>query len=299
MEANDWAVRCEGLAYRYPNGFSATRGVDLTVRRGELYCLLGPNGAGKTTLIRQLTGSLTPTEGRVTIFGKEPGRASGAARRRMGIIPQHVGLFDALTVREHLFHIGALKGLSGGDLAKSIAKVVAASQIDDLLPKRARTLSGGQQRSVLFALALLGDPDLLILDEPTVGLDPVARRVIWNAIDAQKAAGKAVLLTTHYMDEAETLATRLGFYAQGRITHEGTVEELRAGLGKTVRLLAEHDDGKPRVYWTDTVEEAQTLARRERLSSFSIGKASLEDLYLRLARGGGDAVGAAETDCAA
>lgn len=285
-------VSCVGLQFAYRGRPPVTNGVSLTIGRGEIFCLLGPNGAGKTTLIRQITGDLRPASGTVEVLGVDPAKNPSRIKRRLGIIPQTVSLFENLSVRGHLECFAAIKGIASAARAGAIAEVVAACAIDPLLDRPARALSGGQQRSVLVALALLGDPDVLILDEPTVGLDPLARRDIWRAVEAQRRRGKAILLTTHHLEEAERLATRLAFIDKGAITHQGTQAEFLAMLDFRVKLTERGaaDDGGDVVHLLGSLDEARTLAATRGAGDFSISAANLEDVYVHLAGGAAMAV---------
>jgi ABC-type multidrug transport system ATPase subunit len=220
------AVECAGVAFSYRGGDSVLNGLELRIHRGEVYCLLGVNGAGKTTLIRLITGETTPRAGTVRVCGQVAG--SRGASQRLGIIPQSVGLFAQLTVRDHVLSLAPLKGLDRASARRELERLTTECELSDILARRAGSLSGGQQRRVLFALALLGAPDVLVLDEPTVGLDVDARERVWAAIERQASSGKSVLLTTHYLDEAERLATRIGFLSQGRLVREGSLAELAA-----------------------------------------------------------------------
>ncbi len=284
MSATRAAITCRDVSFSYPDGTKATDNIDLEIEAGELFCLLGPNGAGKTTLIRQLTCDLTPTSGDIEIFGFNVTTSQAAAKSHLGIIPQNVGLFDALTVREHLKYFGPMKGLNTEESKQSAERVIEECEIGDYLEKRGAQLSGGQQRRVLLALALLGEPDVLILDEPTVGLDPTARRSVWATIDRQRAAGKTILLTTHYLDEAEHLASRLGFIDKGVLGHQGTLEDLYARLGKSVRLVEQDSVSAEQLetHLFDDVAGAQAFAQEQGFVNYSVGRVSLEDIYLRL-----------------
>ncbi len=282
--AVETAIRIEGLVYVYPDGTRANEGVDLSLRRGELFCLLGPNGAGKTTLIRQVTTELTPSAGRIEILGSDAHENPSATRRRLGVIPQNPGLYEALTVREHVELFGPLKHLSRRESRHQAAALVEELGIAELARKRVRELSGGQQRRLLVALALLGDPEILILDEPTVGLDPVARRHLWDLVQRQREAGKTILLTTHYMDEAEQLADRIGFIDEGRLGRVGSLRDLYQQLGKSVRVTevdeASGEELAPSYF--DTLEQAQAFVRERGLTTYNVGRVSLEDIYLRV-----------------
>jgi len=278
------AVACERVTYVYPDGTRASDGIDLALRRGELFCLLGPNGAGKTTLIRQITGDLRPCAGRITICGVDVQADPAAIKRRLGVIPQNVGLYDMLTVEDHLRLFGPLKRLSRADTRTQSEALLREVGLADARRKRVSALSGGERRRILVALALLADPDVLVLDEPTVGLDPIARRLLWATIARQRDAGKAILLTTHYLDEAERLADRIGFIEHGRLTRVGTLAELHAHVGQSVRVV-ELDDGAGPAraqHYFDGMASAQAFIREHDLRAYSVGRVSLEDIYLRL-----------------
>ena len=282
--STDAAIVCTGITHVYGDGTRANDDINLSIRRGELFCLLGPNGAGKTTLIRQITTELRPTAGRITVLGADAHADPVATKRRMGIIPQAAGLFDGLTVEQHILHFGPLKYLTRAQTKTAAEQVIAECELEDLRRKKVVRLSGGQQRKLLVALALLADPDMLILDEPTVGLDPVARRTLWATIQKQRAAGKTILLTTHYMDEAEALADRIGFIERGRLTRVGTLQELYAQMGQSVRLTRLHPETGTTVeqFYFDTLPEAQAHVRQAGFEAYSVGRVSLEDIYLRL-----------------
>ena len=277
-------IVCEGVGYDYPDGTRANQGIDLAIERGELFCLLGPNGAGKTTLIRQITTELRPTSGSIRVAGSDAHVDPVATKRRLGVIPQSASLFEGLTVESHLRLFGPLKHLSREQTRERLAFVLRECELEPLRAKRVRTLSGGQRRKVLVALALLADPEILILDEPTVGLDPVARRALWSTIEGQRAAGKTILLTTHYMDEAERLADRIGFIGEGRMTRVGTLKSLYAQLGKSVRVTElDAGDGSPlATHFFDELAQAQRFVRERGFETYAVGRVSLEDIYLRL-----------------
>jgi len=198
----------------------ALRGLDLAIKPGELLALLGANGAGKTTAVRLLLGLAKPTSGSVQVFGGDPRDAR--SRTRMGAVLQVARVPETLKVKEHI------------DLFRSyyphplpFDEIVAAAGLEGVENRKFGQLSGGQQKRVLFALAIAGDPDLLILDEPTVGLDVEARRALWKQIRAFVAKGKSVLLTTHYLAEAEALANRVVVINKGVVVKEGTPAEIR------------------------------------------------------------------------
>jgi ABC-2 type transport system ATP-binding protein len=203
----------------------ALDGVDLTLRRGELLALLGPNGAGKTTAIGLLLGLVRVDEGEVALFGRDPQEL--AARRQVGVMLQDAALPPTLKVGE-LIRLTA----SYYPAPRSVQESAELAGVADLLQRQYGKLSGGQKRRVQFALALCGRPRLLFLDEPTVGLDLEARQALWRAIRHLVAEGNAVVLTTHYLEEAETLADRVVVLARGRVVSEGSVDALRARIAR-------------------------------------------------------------------
>lgn len=213
-----------GAEKRY-GAITALAGVDLSIRAGEVYALLGPNGAGKTTAISLLLGLVAPDAGVVALFGASPQRLD--VRRRVGVMLQSAALPDNLNVGELILLVRSYY-----DAPRSVADVAALAGVTDLLRRRYGKLSGGQQRRVQFALALCGRPELLFLDEPTLGLDVEAREGFWRTIRVLIADGCAVLLTTHYLEEAEALADRVGVIMRGRLVAEGGVDAIRARVSQ-------------------------------------------------------------------
>ena len=222
------AIVCRDLKKTYPGKppVEAVRGLDLEVRAGECFGLLGPNGAGKTTTLEIIEGLLDATAGEVEVLGMKWGRDDAAIRRRIGISLQETRLADKLTVRETvtLFRSFYPAGLSP---AEAIDRVSLGEKARSYVDK----LSGGQKQRLAVATALVGDPDLLFLDEPTTGLDPQARRQLWDVIRGLKDRGRTIVLTTHYMDEAERLCDRVAVIDSGKVIALGTPRELIADLG--------------------------------------------------------------------
>jgi ABC-2 type transport system ATP-binding protein len=210
---------------RFPNGVVALDELSLTLRRGEVVALLGPNGAGKSTAVKLLMGLSSPTSGAVAIFGADP--RNHAARARTGVMLQVGRAPEMLRVREH---IELFRGYYPSPMA--YADIVQVAGLSGIESRFFGQLSGGQKQRVLFALALAGDPDLVFLDEPTVGLDIKSRRAMWAQIELLVARGKTVLLTTHYLEEADSLAQRIVVIDKGRIVCEGTPAEVKS-LGST------------------------------------------------------------------
>jgi ABC-2 type transport system ATP-binding protein len=222
------AVRCSELVKRYPGRppVEAVCGLDLVVHVGECFGLLGPNGAGKTTTIEVIEGLAEPTSGSVEVLGMRWGERDAAIKERIGITLQETKLSEKLTVRETvvLFRSFYRRGPDPDD-------VIRAVSLEEKADARVGKLSGGQQQRLAVACALVGDPDLLFLDEPTTGLDPQSRRQLWDLIRDLRARGRTVLLTTHYMDEAERLCDRVAVIDHGRVIALGTPRELIAQLG--------------------------------------------------------------------
>ena len=279
------AVRVRGLVKRYGDGTMANLGIDLDVRRGEILSILGPNGAGKTTFLRQLTTELLPTAGTVEVFGIDALAAPQQAKRLMGITPQEAGVFETLSVREHFELFARLKGLSKKAASEAAAQTIHELDLDAETGKRVGALSGGQRRRILIGLALLGRPPLLVLDEPTTGLDPASRSAVWDVIRRAVVAGTAVILSTHYIEEAERLSDRIGVISAGRLIAYGTLDQLFARLSKSYRLGYQdplEPFGNPCVRYFATFAEAQRHVAYNRLAEYSIARASLQDVYFTL-----------------
>ncbi|MEP6897042.1 MAG: ABC transporter ATP-binding protein [Rhodanobacter sp.] len=296
-------ARLSATVKRY-GAVTALDGADLVVRRGELLALLGPNGAGKSTAISLMLGLIRPDAGTVELFGLDPQKIE--ARRRIGVMLQNATLPPTLRVGE-LLRLTA----SYYPAPRSVIESAEMAGIADLLKRPYAKLSGGQQRRVQFALALCGRPELLFLDEPTVGMDIDARQKLWSAIRQLIAEGCAVLLTTHYLEEAEALADRVCVMAHGRMIHEGTVDELRARVAlKRIRCVTTSAIDKVRA-WPDVVEvrqdgerlhvtatEAESVVRHlldadPNLRELEVQRAGLAEAFTELTR---DADEASTTD---
>ena len=266
------AVSCRGLVKRYED-VVAVAGIDLEVPRGVCFGLLGPNGAGKTTTLEMLEGLTPPTEGSVELLGRAWGRGEDRdLRRRLGVQLQETRLPDKLTVVEvlRLFR-------SFYDGGRSVEDALGIVQLEEKRKARVEKLSGGQKQRLSLACALVGDPELLFLDEPTTGLDPQARLSIWEIVERFKAAGGTVLLTTHAMEEAARLCDRLAVLDHGRIIAEGTPEELVAALGADqiveLAVAGEPEPLLPALGGVPGVREAAVRNGRLVLSCSAIGAA--------------------------
>ena len=226
----------------------AVEGLDLTVHGGEIFGLLGPNGSGKTTTIRMLTGLLPPTAGSAEVAGIDVVRSPEQVRRRIGYMSQRFGLYGDLTVLENLEFYAGLYGVTGAERRERVARQLEDNRLADQGRKLAGTLSGGWKQRLALACATTHDPDLVFLDEPTAGVDPLARRRFWDLIGQRAASGMTVLVTTHYMDEAER-CHRLGFLSRGHLIGLGTPSEITArfGLGNVEDVFIElqrRDEGE-------------------------------------------------------
>jgi len=228
-------LQVESLCKQY-GSVNAVDGISFAIYRGEVLGFLGPNGAGKSTTIDLITTLQQPTKGTITYPGLTQTSQPHAVRQQIGIVPQELAIYSNLSVRDNLIYIGTMYGLDRRSLNQRIDTLLEKFDLKAKANARARTLSGGQKRRLNFALADIHAPNLIVLDEPTVGLDPNARLLVWEIIQDFRQAGKTVLLTTHYMEEAETLCDRIILIDQGHIIAQGTPGELKATLSDEVAL---------------------------------------------------------------
>jgi ABC-2 type transport system ATP-binding protein len=300
----DSTIEVRALRKAY-GSVEAVRGIDLSVARGEVYCLLGPNGAGKTTTAEILEGHRLPTSGSVSVLGRDPARGERALRDRVGIVLQDTALPTDLTVGEVLEMTARWY-----TRPRTPDELIDLVELDAKRDTRTDALSGGQRRRLDLALGLVGSPDVLFLDEPTTGFDPHARRAAWSTIRSLCTGGMTVLLTTHYMDEAQFLADRVGVMVDGEIVASGPPEqlggrdeapsEIRFGLPEGVAVSAlpvlagaavsvEHDD-RVLVTTTDGLNAVHVLTgwaleRGYALHRLTVAQPTLEDVYLALTEG--------------
>ncbi|GAB3814927.1 ABC transporter ATP-binding protein [Micromonospora zhanjiangensis] len=278
------AISVRGLRKAYGDTV-AVGGLDLDVRRGEVFALLGPNGAGKTTTVEILEGYRHADAGEVRVLGEDPAHPSAGWRARVGIVLQGTGEFDELTVAEVVHHFAAFYP-AADDPTEVIARVGLAGKTR----ARTHTLSGGQKRRLDVALGIIGRPELLFLDEPTTGFDPEARREFWELIRDLAAAGTTIVLTTHYLDEAEALADRVGVIAGGRLIEVDTPARLGDRENALATVSWRTPEGTPRQERTATpaalVAELAARARSTggdgEVPGLTVTRPTLEDVYLRM-----------------
>lgn len=282
VEPSTSVVNVCDLVKTYRDGTEANRGISLSVRPGEVCAIVGPNGAGKTTFLRQVTTELRPTSGSIQVMGVDVVADPARAKRLMGITPQEAGLFDRLTVREHFEYFARFKRLSSEMAHSASTEIMLKLGLMAESKRLVRSLSGGQRRRILIGLALLGRPPLLVLDEPTTGLDPATRRSVWQVIRNAVANGATVILSTHYMEEAERLSDRIGIISAGRLIAFGSLDELLARVDRSYRISYRDRLGDPRARFCESFAAAQRYVERELLSEYSIARASLEDVYFTL-----------------
>jgi ABC-2 type transport system ATP-binding protein len=271
------AVQVRGLRKEYP-GHVAVDGLDLDIERGEVFALLGPNGAGKSTTVEILEGHRDRTAGDALVLGEDPGKAGREWRSRLGIVLQTANDAAELTVAETVRHFARYYADPRDPM-----EVVARVGLTEKANARVKSLSGGQRRRVDVALGVIGRPELLFLDEPTTGFDPEARRQFWDLITDLASEGTTILLTTHYLDEAEALADRLAVIAGGRIVAEGTPQTLggRAGAEATVRWVDERGPHTERTHFpTKVIRELSTGGKE--IAELTVARPTLEDVYLDL-----------------
>lgn len=276
----DWAIETHDLHKRYGDLW-AVDGVDLAIPTGECFAMLGPNGAGKTTTTEMLEGYRLPTSGSIKVLGKDPKHGGPRWKSRIGIVLQSVRDLGELTVRESVVHFAGYYANP-----RDPDEVIDAVGLADKRSERNSKLSGGQRRRLDVALGIIGRPEILFLDEPTTGFDPEARRHFWDLIDSFKAEGTTILLTTHYLEEAEHLADRVAVIASGRIIACDSPENL-GGRQRGQARVAWLEQGTGRVEFTD----APTALVRELMGRFdgevpelSVERPSLEDIYLEMLR---------------
>ena len=274
------AIEVSDLRKSY-GALEAVRGLSFDVQHGEVFGLLGPNGAGKTTTVEILEGYRRRSAGQVWVLGHDPAVRDRQQQERVGIVLQSCGFYPRVTVREAVEHFA-----KAYPTPRDPAETIALVGLEEKADTRTKELSGGQRRRLDLALALIGDPELVFLDEPTTGFDPAARRTAWGVVRRLKELGKTVLLTTHYLDEAQALADRVAIVKDGRIVAEGPPDRL--GRGSARYRVSYVSDGRRVEHQTDDPTELlhrltrDALARGEGLEGLEVTRPTLEEIYLEL-----------------
>jgi len=299
-EAGAIVIEARGLAKSF-GAFEAVKNLDLTVRKGECFGLLGPNGAGKSTFIGMTYGTVQRTAGSLTVLGHDPRTDARSIKRRLGVVTQDNALDESLTVRENMQIYAAFGGVPKHDATRRIDELLEYMNLAHKRDASIQSLSGGMKRRLVFVRALLGKPELLILDEPTTGLDPAVRHLLWGKVRELHASGTTILLTTHYMHEAEVLCERLVIMNQGNIVAEGSPRSLidahapgfvglfdpgekRAlatalAAQNTLRL---HEDESVLMVRAPTLEQLTAFCTGHALRPTQLRPSSLEDVFLGL-----------------
>ena len=286
-------IAVEALEKRY-GAVHAVRGVSFSIWPGTCVGLLGPNGAGKTTIMRMIMALAQPTAGRLTLFGEAPNSLGRTMRERVGLVPQEDNLDPDLSVRQNLEVYGRYFGRPAVELAERVPKLLEFMQLGERAGAQVMQLSGGMKRRLIIARALIADPELIVLDEPTTGLDPQARVLIWRRLTDLKREGKTLLLTTHYMDEAQRLCDRIIIIDHGKVVDEGPPRDLidrhtRAYVveipkplpgGFDETALERNDIGDAVLYYAN--DPAEVTARLSAHATYTTRLANLEDVFLRL-----------------
>ncbi|MFN4326831.1 MAG: ABC transporter ATP-binding protein [Azonexus sp.] len=292
------------LSFRYPGAAAAALdGVTLDIPAGNVYGLLGPNGAGKTTLIAILAGLQSPVGGQITLNGRPLAEARHSEPRAIALVPQEHAFYPMLTVAENLQFFGGVLGLDKGESEARIEQAIAFARLEQVVGKRAEQLSGGLRRRLNLAIGLLGKPKLLLLDEPTVGVDPQSRRFLLESIAGLPVAGTTVLYTSHYMEEVEAICQRVAIIDQGRVLAEGSLDELLRSDESVAELMLGADmpaalagrypitEAGPLTYRLDLPSAAALPRLLDELAAagcpvhrLNVGRQNLEQLFMRLTR---------------
>ena len=282
------AVSVSHLSKIYPGGTEALADVSFKVGRGQVFCLLGRNGAGKTTLLRILATQLRPSAGTASVLGHDIVSEAKAVRERIAVVPQEARPQMMTSPYDHIFYRCLISGRSRSDARARTKEILELLGLWEHRSKLAADLSGGLRQRIIIGMALTETPELLFLDEPTIGLDPVGRRTVWNLVRRMTENGTTVMLTTHYMDEAESLADSVGIIERGKTVFLGTVEEAKAVTGMKMRVLVEpivaNDNSKRELLTPSSNHEIMEIIERGLRENMKVTfkPPSLEDAFIRL-----------------
>jgi ABC-2 type transport system ATP-binding protein len=273
-------LRLENLSKRF-GSIVAVDALSLEIRRGEVFGLLGPNGAGKTTTVNMAVGLLRPDHGSVDLEGLGP-PSNPQVRARIGVAPQTVAIYEDLSGEENLAFFGRIQGLSGKELSDRVRWCLDFVELSDRGHDRVKTYSGGMKRRLNLSAALIHDPPLLLLDEPTVGVDPQSRNAIFERIESMRKEGRTIVYTTHYMEEAQRLCDRVGIIDHGKLLALDFVDGLIAAHGGKSKITAERQDGEISIETDDPAGELARLQEGGRLLRFHVDSPDLEGVFLNL-----------------
>ena len=279
-DSDDCIVTVSDLTVKFGD-FTAVDKVSFQVRRGEIFGFLGPNGAGKTTTIRTITTIQRPTSGSVVIDGHDIRDDYLEARKRIGIAQQHISLDKDLTVRQNLKQHALLHKIPKSELKDKVESTASILELGDYMERKVESLSGGWKRKTAIIASIIHDPTILFLDEPTAGLDTRSRHMLWDLVRMLNRKGTTIFLTTHYIEEAESLCDRVAIINHGSIVAIGTVDELRERIGK-VAVETSADDGKTVISYFPTREDAKTYTDTLGDVYFNVRRTTLEDVFLEL-----------------
>ena len=276
-KAGDNLIKIQDVSKKFGD-FTAIKNVNLTIDTGSFIGLLGPNGAGKTTLIKMLVGLLKPTKGEIFIEGEKVSRNNNELKKKIGIVPQHTNLDKELTAYENLVFASKLFKIKKSDYKIKIEELLHFMELEECRNKEAKQLSGGMQRKLMIAKALINEPDIIFLDEPTVGVDINGRRKMWDILKTMESRGKTILLTTHYIEEADYLCDKVCFIDQGIIFENDTPKALKGNLGQ---FTVEYFDKENRTNYKhfDKREDAINFTKSIEEFTYTIRGTTLEDVF--------------------
>ena len=277
--SDDAIVQVEGLTIRFGD-FTAVDDLTFSIKRGEIFGFLGPNGAGKTTTIRAITTIQRPTSGRIVIDGHDSSSDYLAARRCIGIAQQHISLDKDLSVRQNINYHAMLHKIPKDVMEERVKELSETLGLGEHMDKKIADLSGGWKRKAAIVCSILHDPSVLFLDEPTAGLDTQSRHLLWELVRTLNSHGTTIFLTTHYIEEAESLCDRVAIIDRGKLTAIGTVEELRDMIGKITVDVTEGNKTIPHHFRSR--EEAKSFAETQGGEFYNIRRTTLEDVFLEL-----------------
>ncbi len=283
-------IAVEGLGKTYPGGTKALEDVSFTIDKGEIFCLLGRNGAGKTTLLRILATQLKPTVGRASVLGHDVLSDPKAIRPHIAVVPQEARPQMLLSAYDHIYYMCLIRGRSREDARARTRKVMDDLGLWEHRDKLNAELSGGLRQRVIIAMAMIADPEVFFLDEPTIGLDPLGRRSVWAMLRDMTKRGTTILLTTHYLDEAEILADHLLIVDKGRTAFLGTVDEAKGDMGIGMRVIVEPASGngaEREILVPRSDEEILAIVERglREKRKVTFKPASLEEAFIKIVGG--------------